>query len=338
MPLIIKHVGRGGRLAKDLPRDEAREALRALLADDADPVQVGAFLVAMRMKGESAEELAGFADALRETARPVAAPADGTPLVDVDLHGDGRAGRPSLAVAAACLAAAAGGVRVLLRGAFAEGRSRNELGAALAALGLDAARHEAAERALAEAGVAALDLQAYAPRAAALLALRARLGVRTCVNSAVKLMDPAGAGRLLVGIFHGPYHAVTAGAARALGVRRAAVVQAPGGLPEPAPDKPTRVTFVEEGVAAAEPAVIDGAGAPPPEIHGPGELAALNEQVLRAPGAAPPGAVRMVVLQAALIQWAAGIQPADALAAITETLHMGRAALTFDVIRSWYRR
>src|SRR5262245_323890 len=61
MRLTIKHVGRGPRLAKELSLDEARQAMEQIVAGRADPYQVGAFLLAMRMKGESAEELAGFA-------------------------------------------------------------------------------------------------------------------------------------------------------------------------------------------------------------------------------------------------------------------------------------
>src|SRR5262245_37658002 len=106
---LIKHVGRGARLAKDLSAEEATQAMRALVSGEADAYQTGAFLLALRMKGESAEELAGFTRALREHA-VLSLHREGRidRLVDVDYHADGRQGRPSVLVPAACLAAACG--------------------------------------------------------------------------------------------------------------------------------------------------------------------------------------------------------------------------------------
>jgi anthranilate phosphoribosyltransferase len=342
LPALIKHVGRGPRLAKDLPRDEAREVMRAILAGEADPVQTGGFLMAMRMKSESADELAGFVEAMRAAAAPVDWPAHDPahPLVDVDLHGDGRAGRPSITLAAACLVAAATGARVLVRGSFGGRFARHDLDDVYAALGVDVHLPPArAARALRECGVGVLDLGAWLPDAAALLGLRERLGVRTCVNTAVKLLDPAGARRVAIGIFHGPYHAPVAGAARALAVVRAAVVQAPGGVPELAPDKPTRVSLVDEAAAApAEPFVFEGqAGLAPPAVESAADLAALLEHILVAPDDAPPGAVRMTLTTAALHAWLAGLAPSPqdsaTLTRLHDALRSGRAAATLRALR-----
>jgi anthranilate phosphoribosyltransferase len=192
---LIKHIGRGARLAKDLDGEQAEALMSAVVAGEADAYQIGAFLLAMRMKGESAAELAGFVRALRPAC---AVPAIDGPLVDVDVHADGRAGRPSVALAAATIAAACG-ARVLLRGWFKNRFSRNDLGEVFSRMGIGRGR--------AAAGVVVVDLEEAAPRVAELLALRERIGVRTCVHSAVKLLDPAGARRQLIGIFHSPYHA-----------------------------------------------------------------------------------------------------------------------------------
>jgi anthranilate phosphoribosyltransferase len=140
--------------------------------------------------------------------------------------------------------------------------------------------------------------------------------VRTFINTSVKLVDPAGSRRAVVGIFHGPYHEPVAAARAALGVTRAAVVQAPGGLPEPSPDRPVKIGLVDGG-AAASPSAWDGASAlipgvsaaPPPVCEGPAALATLLEAVMTTPETAPPGAVRMVILGAALLLWAAGLSP-----------------------------
>lgn len=327
MAALIKHVGRGARLAKDLGLEDARTAMRMIASGAATPAQIGAFLLAMRVKGENAEELAGFTLALRELSHVSPPPLEG-PLVDVDLHGDGREGRPSLMLAAACVAAACG-ARVVVRGAFGQAFARNDLDGAFAALGIDVADTAGAMRSLAGAGVAVIDLESYAPRIASLLALREELGVRTCVHSAVKLLDPFGARRALVGIFHGPYHAPVAGAARLLGAKRAVVIQGPGGLPEIAPDKPSRVTLVDADAPPAEgPVTLPPPGAdPPPDAA---DIPGLIRAVLA--GDAPPGATAMTVATAAQMLWAAGIAGADPAAA----LRSGAARRVFDVIRACY--
>jgi len=290
LPELIKHVGRGARLARELPEDEAEAAMRALADGSADPVQAGAFLVAMRMKGETAGELAGFVRALRGSAR-----LEGAWDLDVDLHGDGRAGRPTVALAAACIVASFG-ARVLVRGWFGSRFARNDVGDAFARLGLLPGRTDAPLR--------IVDLEDYAPAIARLLALREKIGVRTCVHSAVKLLDPTGTGRVVAGIFHSPYHEPVAGALARLGVVRAAVLQAQGGVPEIAPDKPTRVSLVEGGAARAPvPFAPTSATAPEEAIDG-AALAAQTEAVLA--GSGPPGVTAMTIATAALWRWVAG--------------------------------
>jgi anthranilate phosphoribosyltransferase len=324
LPALIKHVGRGARLAKDLDEDEAYGFMRAAVRGEADEVQIGGFLIAQRMKGESAAELAGFVRGLRE-AVALELPG-GAPDVDVDLHADGREGRPSLALAAACLAAACG-ARVLLRGWFGSRFARNDLGELFARLGVGAGSLDA--------GVAIADLAAYAPRIAELLALRERLGVRSCVHSAVKLLDPLAARRVAVGIFHSPYHAPVAGAALRLGALRAAVVQAPGGLPELAPDRPTRVSRVDGG-AVLDPAALPGAAPALPSCEDASSLAALIEATLAGHG--PPGAAACAVRTAALYLWAA--RGGDETALLSDTyaaLRGGAGARVLAALRLCYR-
>jgi anthranilate phosphoribosyltransferase len=316
LPELIKHVGRGARLARELPEDEAEAMMRALAGGDADPVQIGAFLIAMRMKGETAGELAGFVRALREFARLDRPPAD----LDVDLHGDGRAGRPNVALAAACVVASFG-ARVLVRTWFGSRHARNDLGATFAQLGLAPGG---------SGPVAVVDLEAYGPRVAALLALREKIGVRTCVQTAVKLLDPTGARRMAAGIFHSPYHEPVAGALVRLGVTRAAVVQAPGGTPEVAPDKPTRVSFVDGAEVRGPQALPPRAAVAPEETE---DAAAQLEAVLGGRGA--PGVTAMTVATAALWRWAAGqTDGPDGYEACLAALTDGRAAAVLAASRT----
>src|SRR5579883_2008606 len=110
MYAYIKAVGAGAKRARALSRDEAREAMALVAAGRAAPEQVGAFLLALRMKGETADEIAGFAEALAAHVPPANAPLPPGTL-EVDAHGDGRG--VSLLPAAAC-ALAAEGVAVCL--------------------------------------------------------------------------------------------------------------------------------------------------------------------------------------------------------------------------------
>ncbi|MCU1281746.1 MAG: Anthranilate phosphoribosyltransferase, partial [bacterium] len=134
MHRFIKAVGSGQKRARDLTRDEAREAMALVCDGAARPEQLGAFLLALRMKGEAADELAGFVDALEARMQTGDARApDGT--LDVDCHGDGHKGRATLLPAAAC-ALAALGEPVLLRLQRELPTARHGLVEALVALGL----------------------------------------------------------------------------------------------------------------------------------------------------------------------------------------------------------
>jgi anthranilate phosphoribosyltransferase len=262
---FIKAVGAGKRRARDLTRAEAEQAMLALL-DTRDDAQVGAFVLAMRMKGESATELAGFADALgRRFARRPAAPA----TLEVDAHGDGRAGRPSLLPAAAALAARAG-LEVHVHIDRAGPHTRHFLPTVFDALGP-------------LPGVTVHDLADDTPALKRLLDVRGRVGVRTFVSSLVKLYCGAADSARLVGIFHGPYHEPMARALALLGTP-GLVVQAPGGLPEPPPDRPCKIT------ASAAPdttCAFDGRSlgddvdaGPLPDIDSAAQAIALNRQVM----------------------------------------------------------
>jgi anthranilate phosphoribosyltransferase len=245
---FIKAVGAGAKRARPLTREEAREAMALLASGNASPEQVGAFLLALRMKGESAAELAGFVDGLGDRVARVAAP-DAT--CEVDAHGDGHEGLPSLLPAAAA-AASALGVPVLIGIDVASAFAKHGLDAALGSLGFSGALGPArAERDLARAGLAAISLDEVCPPLARLVELRPKLGVRTVAQTLSKLISPTGSVRRLVGIFHAPYLEPTAEALHELGAHRALVVQASGGLPEARPGRLARVAFADKARATS---------------------------------------------------------------------------------------
>jgi anthranilate phosphoribosyltransferase len=320
----IKAVGSGQKRARDLDRDEAREAMGLVADGKARPEQVGAFLLALRMKGEAAAELAGFVDALEARMTTGAAP-PGT--LDVDCHGDGHEGRASLLPAAAC-AAAALGVPVLLRVQLDNAYARHGLVPSLRALGLDVAQpfsRARATQALAQTKLGVLDLAAYCEPLSRLVALRPLFGVRTVAQTLMKLVDPMRATAQLVGVFHAPYLPATAQAMSAMGRARALCVQALGGLPEPAPGKIVRVCAAGE----AEPRVIDlrqlGDASPAEAARSDGDDEDGAQLNLAALAGAPAAVARAAAAAGLMLHAARAMDPLAAAAAARRVLESGAA-------------
>jgi len=172
----------------DLAQDEAAGLLRSLAAGDVDPALAGALLTALRIKGESAPEIRGFALAMRELSiRPPLPPG---PYVDIVGTGGDGSGSLNLSTGSALLAAAAG-VPVVKHGNRSIS-SRSGSADALAALGLpmplDA---DAAVRCLASTGFTFLFAPYYHPAMKHIAPVRQALGVRTVFNVLGPLVNPA---------------------------------------------------------------------------------------------------------------------------------------------------
>jgi anthranilate phosphoribosyltransferase len=245
---FVATLGRGPGRSRALTRAEAREAMGLVLAGQADPHQVGAFLMLLRYRGEDPEEIAGLVEAAREAA---ALPEEGFSAdLDWPSYGSGRTrGAPWFLLAALALARA--GVRVLMHGSnsFSGGIPVEQ---ALPALGLVAASGVADARAkLAAEHFAYLPLRAFAPGLDALLELRKLFGLRSPVNTVARLLDPARAGAGVDGVFHPPYIAVHLGVAELLSRQRLLVVKGAGGEAERTPAKPS-TAYLWDGTARRE--------------------------------------------------------------------------------------
>ena len=225
---IIKAVGTGPRGSRALSFEEAREATAALLAGAISPAQAGAFLVAMRIKGETPAELAGVTMALRDAARSAAPdpPAAGRPVVACAGAFDGMTDAPHLSLAAAVLAAAAG-ARVVVHCGSTLGPKRGTTPAdVLAALGGPARPEPADSHAMLDrAGVALVHAGAAIPGWDALAAIRDEIGLRGPLHSAEKLVDHLGATCFVIGHTHSSYRERILGALDILGARRAVTVR-----------------------------------------------------------------------------------------------------------------
>jgi anthranilate phosphoribosyltransferase len=200
----IKEIGRGKNAAGDLALDDARTLFSAILAGEVPDLHLGAILIALRVKGESLEELAGFARACEASyAHLPPLPDDAVPVVIPSYNGARKL--PNLVPLLALLLARAG-VPVLLHGVTNDpGRvTTREVFGALGIAPAASAEHACAE--LAQRRVAFLPVETMAPAIARLLAMRASLGVRNSMHTLVKMLQPFDAPAVrIVSVTHPEY-------------------------------------------------------------------------------------------------------------------------------------
>lgn len=251
---FVSTLGRGPGRSRPLTRAEARVAFSMVLRGEADPMQVGAFLMLLRYRGEDPDEITGLVEAAREEARlgAGAAAADFPPVeLDWPSYGAGRTrGAPWFLLAALALASA--GIRVLMHGSneFSGGMSVPE---ALLALGRPAQNSAAEVReALSAGGFAYWPAASMAPSLERLLGLRRLFGLRSPVNTVARLLDPADAAASVDGVFHPPYIALHLGVAERLRRRSLLVLKGGGGEAERMPAKPVTAHLHRLGEPARE--------------------------------------------------------------------------------------
>ncbi|HVY97126.1 MAG TPA: hypothetical protein VHA54_09230 [Solirubrobacterales bacterium] len=233
----IKTVGTGRLGSRPLRFAEAREAMRALLAAETTESQAGAFLIAMRVKGEEPEELAGMAQALRDAAVS-REPAPTAPVACAGAY-DGVAGSPQLSLAASVLAAACGAPCLVHCGDPLGPKYGTNPAAVLAALGGPGRPDlEATRRMLARSGVGLLHTGEAIPGWERLARIRDEIGLRGPVHSAEKLVDHLGARRFVVGYAHQPYGPRLLAALDLLGAEESIAVRGIEGSDVPRPARP----------------------------------------------------------------------------------------------------
>ena len=226
-----------------LAMDEAAAVMRQVMQGEATPAQLGSFLTALRIKGESTGEIAGMATVMREFSLKVRV--EGTVVDSVGTGGDG-ANSFNISTAAALVAAGAG-VRIAKHGNRAASGS---CGAAdvLEALGVRIELPpEGVERCINEGGIGFMFAQAFHPSMRHAGPVRREIGIRTVFNILGPLTNPAAAQRQLIGVAFPQLGEKMAEVLRLLGSERSLVVHGAGGLDEIALDGDTSVWELRDG-------------------------------------------------------------------------------------------
>jgi anthranilate phosphoribosyltransferase len=232
---FVRILGKGKRGARSLTREEARQAMGMLLDEQVEEAQLGAFLMLLRHKEESAEELAGFTEALRERLN--------APAIAVDIDWPTYAGKkrhlPWYLLAARCLAN--NGLRIMIHGGGAHTAGRLYTEQLLTLLNIPLCRDwQSVSDALDQQGLAFAPLMDWAPQLQRMIDLRNTLGLRSPIHSLARILNPLGARCGLQSIFHPGYQAVHRDASGLLG-DTAIVIKGDGGEIEVNPDSPSHL-------------------------------------------------------------------------------------------------
>jgi anthranilate phosphoribosyltransferase len=305
----------------DLSRDESREVMDAIMSGDATPAQIGGFLVALRLKGETADEIAGAAEAMRAHVIPVHPKREDL----VDTAGTGGDGGKTFNIStAAALVAAAAGAGVAKHG----NRSVSSLSGSadvLEQLGFDLSlAPERIAESIDTLGFGFMFAPTHHPAMKHAGPVRVELAARTVFNVLGPLTNPAGARAQVVGVYSPALVPVIADVLARLGARRAFVVHGAGGIDELSPAGPNLVCEVVSGEVRRreiDPEELGVARCDPNELRGgtPQE----NAQRIREVFAGGNGGRRSAILLNAAGAIAAGGHAAD----LREGLALAREAL-----------
>jgi anthranilate phosphoribosyltransferase len=217
---------------RELTRADARGAMGAIMAGEATPAQIGGFLVALRVKGETADEIAGFAEAIRDQVLPVRPQRDDL----VDTAGTGGDGAATINIStAAALVAASAGAAVAKHGNRAVSSASGSADV-LEALGFSLeSPPERIAQSIDELGFGFLFAPSHHPGFRHAAAVRRELATRTVFNVLGPLTNPAGARAQIVGVYASDLVRTIADVLARLGVRRAFVVHGAFGIDELSP-------------------------------------------------------------------------------------------------------
>jgi len=317
----------------NLTFDEAEAAMDAIMDGAASPAQIGSYLTALRMKGETVEEIAGSAHSMRKHVIPVRVELNAGEIL-VDTCGTGGDGKHTFNISTtAAFVVAGAGVKVAKHGNRAAS-SRSGSADLLLALGgnLDLTAEQVAE-CVEAVGIGFLYAANHHPAMRHAIGPRRELGQRTIFNLLGPLTNPAGAGHQLMGVYDPALTETLAEVLHTLGSRAAYVVHGCDGLDELSTTGVNRISALRGGAVTTfdfDPADVGVPRAHLDDLLGgaPEENAAITRAIL---SGADRGPRRDVVLlnAAAVLSLETGDWPAG-LAAAAEAIDGGGAERTLD--------
>jgi len=230
---------------QNLTASEAEHAMNVIMTGGATPAQIGGYLIGLRMKGETVEEIAGSARAMRAQASRVTVPPNG-PLLDTAGTGGDGAHTFNISTAAAFVIAGAG--RKVAKHGNRAASSRCGSADVLSALGVDLdLTPEQVGLCIQQIGIGFLFAPRFHPAMRHAVGPRRELGQRTIFNLLGPLTNPAGATHQLIGVYQPALTEPLAEVLGALGGRAALVVHGYGGLDELTTGGPNRVSHLRDG-------------------------------------------------------------------------------------------
>ncbi|WP_428610584.1 glycosyl transferase family protein [Sedimenticola sp.] len=240
---FIQILGKGRNGMRALSREEAYEAMQMIARYDVEPEQLGAFLMLMRVKEESAEEVAGFTQALRESFH--VAETAFQPAIDWAAYAGKKRQLPWFLLAALILATR--GYPVLMHG-INRSDDRLYVPEALDALGMEAALSlQDAQAQLPLRGFAYLPISKLSPLTAELIETRNLFGLRPPLHTVARMLNPLSAPLSVMGVFHPNFAVIHQQAAALLGQPAALICKGDGGELERIPDRDVELYGVSGG-------------------------------------------------------------------------------------------
>jgi anthranilate phosphoribosyltransferase len=305
---------------RDLSFAEAEAAMDAIMDGAASPAQIGSYLTALRMKGETADEIAGSAHSMRRHVVAVAVDGAGEPLIDT--CGTGGDGKHTFNISTTAAFVVAGAGRRVAKHGNRAASSRSGSADLLLALGgnLDLSAPQVAE-CIADVGIGFLYAVHHHPAMRHAIGPRREMGQRTIFNLLGPLTNPAAATHQLLGVYDPALTATLAEVLRALGSRAAYVVHGANGLDELSTTGVNRISALRDGAVTTfdfDPATLGLARAGLDEFLGgtPEENAAISRAIVSGDDRGPRRDVVLLNAAAALTletgDWAVGLAAAAA--------------------------
>ncbi|MYH04869.1 MAG: anthranilate phosphoribosyltransferase [Acidimicrobiia bacterium] len=314
----------------DLSRSEARGALEEIMSGRATPAQTSAFLVSLRIKGETTEEMAGLVETMRAVGIRVSI---GEPVVDTAGTGGDRSGTFNISTTAALIAAGAGAKVAKHGNRSASSRCGSADVLEALGVGIELDPEETAEM-VTEAGFGFFFAPRYHPAMKYVVPIRRQLAIPTVFNFLGPLTNPAGATRQLIGVYDSRMAERMIGVLASLGTERALVVHADDGLDEVSVSGPTRGFQLVDGEVTPVVFTPEDFGLDPADVS---ELiggdAETNAGILRAVLAGETGPRRdAAVANAAATLMVAGLaeSPAEGARSAARSIDSGAAAAVLD--------